>query len=446
MGSCEMLTLKNLHGYQKRFIRFILERKKVCGFIDMGMGKTVSTLTAVNHLLETKQIKKILIVAPLRVAACVWDGEAKEWEHLQHLEFSKAAVPGVANREHALKSDKPIHIINVDNVQWLVGYLGKSGFDYDCLVIDELSQFKNSSSKRWKELKKTLPRFKYVIGLTGTPCPNSLLELWSQLFLIDKGERLGKSFYQFKQHYFTPDYMGYNHTIKPGSEIEIQNKIKDICLSMSAADYLELPPVIFNNVLVELPQSARKAYDKLKKDLIVEIQGIQVNPANAAVLVGKLQQIAQGFAYSETETIQIHTAKLDALEEIMNEAGSNVLLFYKFKRDAEAIKKAFPESVNVSEPGAIENWNNGKIRLLIGHPLSCSHGLNLQHGGNVIVWYGLTHSLEQTLQSNARLDRQGQTKTVIIHRIIASTTVDTAIIDVLEKRQTIQNALLSALK
>jgi len=234
-----MLTLKNLHGYQKRFIRFILERRKVCGFIDMGMGKTVSTLTAVNHLLTTNKIKKVLILAPLRVAWHTWDSEALNWEHLQHLQISKI-LGAVANREHALKSDKPIHIINVDNIPWLVGYLGKSGFDYDCLVIDELSQFKNSSSKRWKELKKTLPRFKYVIGLTGTPCPNSLLELWSQLFLIDKGERLGKSFYQFKQHYFTPDYMGYNHTIKPGSEIEIQNKIKDICLSMSAADYHQL--------------------------------------------------------------------------------------------------------------------------------------------------------------------------------------------------------------
>lgn len=419
----------------------------------MGLGKTSVTLTAITALIESEEIKKVLIIAPKRVAENTWDTEIEKWEHTKHLTMSKV-LGTEKQRKDALDVKADIYVTNRENVQWLVD-LYKTRFPFDMVVIDELSSFKSPKSLRFKSMRKILPYTKRIIGLTGTPAPNSLLDLWSQIYLLDKGERLGKTLTAYRSTYFVPGRTNgivvFDYKLRPGADKIIQDKIKDICVSMSADDYLQLPDCIFKTITVELSPKDKNRYDEFEKEQVMEIIGDNpITAANAAVLSGKLSQFAQGAIYDENkDVIELHTAKLEALEEIIEEAGnSNILLFYKYKHDLARIEEHFKKikPVRLDNPEDIKTWNAGKIKLYLAHPASAGHGLNLQTGGDVIVWFGNTWSLELYQQANARLHRQGQTKPVTIVHIVAKGTIDEDILISISNKQKGQDALLEAVK
>lgn len=444
----------NPWNYQQYSINHIIDHKASGLFLDMGMGKTVSTLTAIDNLIFLCEVNKVLVIAPLRVAEDTWSTEVDKWDHLKHLRTSKI-LGTKKQREEALNKDADIYVTNRENVDWLVSECFDSWI-WDMVVIDELSSFKSSKSKRFRALKKVRPYFKRIVGLTGTPAPNSLIDLWPQIYLLDGGKRLGKTITGFKDRYFNPGrrngYVVYNWELKEGAEEEIQNKISDICISMKANDYLDLPERMDNKVEIALSKKSMGIYKKLEKDLIIELGEEDITAANAAVLTNKLLQMANGAIYSEDkEVVNIHDEKIEKLEEIIDTSnGKSVLVFYNFKHDYNRIsemltkKKINHQTLNTSDD--IKKWNDGEIQVALLHPASAGHGLNLQYGGNIIVWFGLTWSLELYQQANARLHRQGQKETVIIHHLIAKGTVDEDVMNALANKEINQDMLLEAVK
>ena len=447
----------NPHDYQWYAAEFITTHPIAALLLDMGLGKTSITLTAINELLfDSFEVHKVLVVTPLRVARDTWSAEIKKWEHLKNLRYS-VVVGSEQERLNALRTPADIYIINRENVQWLVEESGMplgaaSAFDFDMAVIDELSSFKNHQSKRFKAFMKVRPKLKRIVGLTGTPASNGLMDLFAEFKLLDMGERLGRFIGQYRNTYFQPDKRNgmviYSYKPLPDAEQQIYDKISDITISMKAADHLTMPKLISSEYTVQLSDKEREKYERLKKDLVLPEDNGEITAANAASLSNKLSQMANGAVYSDAgETVHIHGRKLDALEDIIESMnGRPLLVAYWFKHDLERIKKRF----NVREIRSsvdISDWNSGKIPVALIHPASAGHGLNLQSGGSALVWFGLTWSLELYQQTNARLWRQGQTaNTVVIQHIIAKGTIDEQIMKALKTKDTTQSALIAAVK
>lgn len=444
-----MLNRENLHPYQRRSVEFIKDNPKAALWIDMGLGKTVSTLTALIDLIDQKVIKKTLIIAPLRVSNHTWPTEIANWTHTSALNYTVLSGLTPKKREAALDEDTDIHIINRENVPWLVEKLGQK-WTYDCVVIDESSSFKSHTSKRWRSLKKVYGKIDRMVQLTGTPAPNSLLELWPQFYLLDKGKRLENTRGKFLNKYCTavgnPQWNQW--AVKPDRADAIHNAVADIALVMNAEDYLKLPARIDIKVEVELPPKARSIYEQMKSDFLIAYQGGEILAVNAAVQIGKLMQIANGNVYDEDgEYVRCHREKFDALEEIIDSTNDPVLIAYNFKSDLAELRLLFPDAEVIGkDPTVIDRWNAGEIPILFAHPASAGHGLNLQKGGNVIVWFGLTWSLELYQQFNARLHRQGQDKPVRIFHILTKDTADKAVLEALTTKKDTQDTLLSVVE
>ncbi len=443
-----MLSRDDLHPYQTKAIDFI-KTKKRCGLaLEMGLGKSVSTLTAIVDLLDGCAVDRVLVIAPLRVANSVWCQEAVKWQHLRNLKIS-VCTGSERQRLTQLQKTADVYVINRENVPWLVEHYGKA-WPFDCVVIDESSSFKSPSSGRFKAIRRTLPKTEYMALLTGTPAPNSLLDLWPQQYLIDKGAALGKTFTGFKQRFFDSDFMGYRWTPKSGAAETIHELLSETWLSMAAEDYLQLPPRIDLIEKIQPPAPIAKAYADFERTLLAQLpDGQEVEAPSAAVLAGKLLQWSNGAAYTDDKGnwSLIHDAKLDALESIVEDNNEPVLVAYNFKSDLARLKARFPDAVALDKnPATIERWNNGQIKMLLAHPASAGHGLNLQTGGSLCVWFGLTWSLELYQQFNARLHRQGQPKPVRIVHLIASGCIDERVMSVLGTKDAQQSALLSALK
>ena len=441
----------NPHDYQKYATDFIINHPIAALLLDMGLGKTSITLTAMNHLLFDRfEVHKVLVVAPLRVARDTWSAEIEKWEHLRSLQYS-VAVGTETERLSALRKQADIYIINRENLQWLVEESGLP-FDYDMAVIDELSSFKNHQSKRFKAFMKVRPKLKRIVGLTGTPASNGLMDLFAEFKLLDMGERLGRFIGQYRNTYFQPDKRNgmviYSYKPLPDAEQRIYDKISDVTISMKAADHLTMPELVSTEYTVQLSDKEREKYDRLKKDLVLSTDDNEVTAANAASLSNKLSQMANGAVYSDDESvIEIHDRKLDALEDIIESMnGKPLLVAYWFKHDLERIRKRF-EIREIKSSRDIADWNSGKIPVALIHPASAGHGLNLQNGGAALVWFGLTWSLELYQQTNARLWRQGQTAdTVVIQHIITKGTIDEQIMKALKAKDTTQAALIAAVK
>ena len=441
----------NPHDYQRYAAEFIISHPVAALLLDMGLGKTSITLTAINDLLFDRfEVHKVLVVAPLRVARDTWSAEIEKWEHLKNLRYS-VVVGTEQERLNALRTSADVYIINRENIQWLVEESGLI-FDFDMAVIDELSSFKNHQSKRFRAFTKVRPKLKRIVGLTGTPAGNGLMDLFAEFKLLDMGERLGRLIGQYRNTYFQPDKRNgmviYSYKPLPNAEQQIYDKISDITISMKAADHLKMPKLISTEYTVQLSEKEKEKYDRLKKDLILSTDDNEVTAANAASLSNKLSQMANGAVYSDNESIiEIHDRKLDALEDIIESMnGRSLLVAYWFKHDLERIKKRF-EIREIKSSEDISDWNSGRIPVALIHPASAGHGLNLQSGGSTLVWFGLTWSLELYQQTNARLWRQGQTAdTVVIQHIIAKGTIDEQIMKVLKSKDTTQAALITAVK
>lgn len=436
------------HDYQERAIEFILNHENSALFLDMGLGKTVITLTALYSMLFDKfTATKVLVIAPLTVAWNTWSLEAEKWDHLQGLKISKI-LGTAAERRKALQEDAEIYVINRENVVWLVKEL--KTWPFDVVVIDELSSFKSNQSKRFKALKYVRPYIDHVIGLTGTPASNSMMDLWAEMYLVDQGERLGKTLTWYRSNYFKPGwsngYVVYKWQLLPGAKDIITEKLSDISVSMSAQDYLSLPDKVETDIFIDLDSKTLKAYQQLEREALTTVDDTEIEGINAAAIMSKLLQASNGFLYDETHAVhRLHSAKLEALEELIEQAQSPVLVFYEFKADLEDLAK-LKGARQLSGPKDIEDWNAGKINILLAHPASAGYGLNLQEGGHTVVWYGLTWSLEQYQQANARLYRQGQKDTVFIYHILAKGTADEDVKKALEDKDMSQSALLNALK
>lgn len=439
------------HDYQRYAAEFIITQPVAALLLDMGLGKTSITLTAINDLLfDSFEVHKVLVVAPLRVARDTWSAEIEKWEHLKNLRYS--VVVGTAQeRISALHVPADIYIINRENIQWLVEESGLP-FDFDMAVIDELSSFKNHLSKRFRAFMKVRPKLKRIVGLTGTPAGNGLMDLFAEFKLLDMGERLGRLIGQYRNAYFQPDKRNgmviYSYKPLPDAEQQIYDKISDITISMKATDHLKIAELISAEYTIQLSEKEKEKYDHLKKDLILSTEDNEVTAANAASLSNKLSQMANGAVYSDDESvIQVHDRKLDALEDIIESMnGKPLLVAYWFKHDLERIRKRF-EIREIKSSEDISDWNSGKIPVALIHPASAGHGLNLQSGGSTLVWFGLTWSLELYQQTNARLWRQGQTAdTVVIQHIIAKGTIDEQIMKALKTKDTTQAALITAVK
>lgn len=444
-----MRTRSDLHPYQRQAVDFILERKRVALLLDLGLGKTVSTLTAMADLLDGCMVNRVLVIAPLRVANSVWRQEAANWEHTADLDVAVCTGP-VAERRAALARDAEIIVINRENVPWLVQHYGKR-WPFDAVVVDESSSFKNPSAKRFKALKRVLPAIDYVVLLTGTPSPNGLLDLWAQVYLLDRGEALGRTMTAYKRTFFESDFMGYTWTPRPGSAETIHERIAPMVLSMSASDYLQVPERIDLTERVTLPATARRFYTELERELLAPLDnGEEIEAATAAVLANKLLQASNGAMYTDAQGQweELHGAKLDALAELIEgNPSENILVAYNFKSDLARLQARFPQAEVLDKAGeAVERWNAGTVPLLLAHPASASMGLNLQAGGSTIVWFGLTWSLEFYQQFCGRLHRQGQTKPVRIVHIVAEGTIDERVLQVLGGKDKTQAALLDALK
>lgn len=442
-----MLTIADLKDYQRYTLNYIKSTPKCGVFLQMGLGKTVSTLTAISELIANGEVDNVLVIGPLQVVNTVWNCEHMRWEHLQHLKV-KTCSGNKHERVKYLSEDADIHTINVENVNWLVCAMD---WKWDMLVIDESSMFKSHKTLRFKSLKpisKLIPR---VVLLTGTPAPNNSKDLWSQSYLLDGGERLGKSFFEFSNRfYYATGYKGYDLIPKPGAQAEIVNKISDICVSMKSLDHLELPPCVVKTENVLLPKSVMTSYRRLEKDLILNLdESAEVDVGSAAALSNKLLQLCNGFIYDENGDAHVlHDRKIKALESMVdNDSDENFLVAYNFKSDLTALKSAFPEAVVLSKSGLeIEMWNRGEIKMLLAHPASAGHGVNLQFGGSILVWFGLTWSLERYQQFNARLNRPGQKKTVTIAHIVAKDCIDEDVVNALNSKAENQEEVIRRLK
>jgi len=446
----------NPHSYQKYATEFICSNSIACLLLDMGLGKTAITLSSLNDLLfDSFEAHKILVIAPLRVARDTWPEELGKWEHLNGLRYS-VAVGTESERKAALLQQADIYIINRENIQWLVEDSGFP-FDYDTVVVDELSSFKSHQSKRFRALLKVRPRVRRIVGLTGTPAGNGLMDLWAEFRLLDMGKRLGRFIGQYRNDYFSPDKRNgqiiFSYKPLPNAEEQIYGRVADITISMKATDHLQMPELISTEYPVRLSEAERKRYNELKRDLVLQLPDGEVTAANAAALSGKLCQMANGAVYADDGSIiRIHDRKMDALEDLIEAAnGKPVLVAYWFKHDLERItgsldKLHIPFS-RLDTAESIRRWNCGEIPVALIHPASAGHGLNLQAGGSTLIWFGLTWSLELYQQTNARLWRQGQkSETVVVQHIIAKGTIDERILKALSDKDNTQGALINAVK
>ena len=438
------------HGYQQQMIEYIDTHPVAALFLDMGLGKTVITLTAIKNLMyDSFEVKKVLVIAPLRVARDTWPNEIEKWNHLQDLRYS-VVVGNQIERQSALKQEVEIYIINRENVTWLIEKSGYQ-FDFDMVIIDELSSFKSHAAKRFKSLLKVRSFIKRIVGLTGTPSSNGLMDLWAQFRILDKGERLGRFITHYRQRYFDPDQRNgmviYSYKPKPEAEEAIYNQIEDITVSMKAEDYLDMPDFITNEVVVRLSDKERKVYDEMRKEMIVEVKDKEIDAINAASLSNKLLQMASGSVYDEQkESVWLHDRKLDALEDLVEAAnGKPLLVVYWFKHDLTRITQRFDVKVLKTQQD-FQDWNKGLIPIALIHPASAGHGLNLQVGGSTLVWFSLTWSLELYQQTNARLYRQGQKESVVVHHIITEDTIDEDVMKALRLKDKFQNQLMEAVK
>lgn len=438
------------HNYQNYAKDFILAHKVSALFLDCGLGKTITTLTAINELMyDSFEISKVLIIAPLRVAQSTWKDEIEKWDHLNLLRYS-IVVGDEKERLKALKQNSDIYIINRENVDWLVT---KSGidFNFDMFVIDELSSFKSNTSKRFKSLLKIRPFFERVVGLTGTPSSNGLMDLWAEFRILDLGERLGRYITHYRNEYFLPDKRNgvviFSYKPQPHAEERIYRRLADMTISMKSTDYLKMPELILNDIKINLDEEDQIKYKKFKKEMVMTIQEKEIDAINAASLSNKLIQLANGSIYDDDKKFyEIHNKKLDKLEEIIESAnGKPVLVAYWFKADKERIEKRFKVR-EIKTADDIKQWNMGMINLALIHPASAGHGLNLQSGGSTLVWFSLTWSLELYQQTNARLYRQGQKDTVVIHHLITKKTIDEDIMKSLKRKDKTQEALMRAVK
>lgn len=439
----------NPHDYQKYATKFIITHPISAILLDCGMGKSSITLNAINQLMyDYFEVSKLLVICPLRVAN-TWVDEIAKWDEFNHIIYS-LVIGSETERLRALNSKADIYIINRENVDWLIN---KSGFpfDFDMVVIDELSSFKSAAAKRFKSLLKVRPKVKRIVGLTGTPSSNGLMDLWAEFKILDMGERLGRYITHYRNNFFIPDkrnqQMIFSYKPRPGAEDAIYRLISDITISMKSADFLKMPECIMNEVEVELSEKERSVYDKLRQEMVISLREEEIDASNAATLSGKLLQMANGAIYNEEKSVfHIHNRKLDALEDLIEGAnGKPVLVAYWYKHDLDRIKKSFKvREIKTSKD--INDWNNGKIPIAIIHPASAGHGLNLQSGGSTLIWFGLTWSLELYQQTNARLWRQGQKSTVVIHHIISKDTIDEDVMKALRLKEKTQTELIDAVK
>lgn len=444
------------HDYQKYVIEYIQSHPVSAVFLDMGLGKTSITLTAINNLLfDYFAVHKVLVIAPLRVAKNTWSAEINKWDHLKDLKYS-IVVGTPTERKNALKANADIYIINRENIPWLTEYMG-AAFDFDMVVIDELSSFKNYQSKRFKALMKVRPKIKRIVGLTGTPTSNGLMDLFAEFKLLDMGERLGRFIGQYRNTYFTPDKRNgqviFSYKPLPDAEDAIYRKISDITISMKAVDHLKMPELVTSDYEVEFSEKEQRKYKELKDNMVLQLSEDEITAANAASLSNKLCQMANGAVYDDEKNVmQIHDRKLDALEDIIESMnGRPVLVAYWFKHDydriVERLKMLNVAFAKLDTEQSITSWNNREIPVALIHPASAGHGLNLQSGGSTLVWFGLTWSLELYQQTNARLYRQGQrSDTVVIQHIVAKNTIDEQILKALKKKDNTQSALIDAVK
>lgn len=439
------------HPYQRAAIEAILDKPGVALWMEMGLGKTVVTLTAIDQLIYDRlEVNRVLVVAPKKVAEATWQDEATKWEHLQHLRIS-TMLGTEKQRKEALAAPADVYIINRENVAWLVHLLGRK-WAFDMVVLDEASSFKNHAAQRFKALKAVRPRIHKIVELTGTPRPNSLLDLWAQIYLLDQGERLGRYITHYRKDYFWPTE--YSYEPKDGAAEAVEGRIKDIVLSFKAADHLTLPEKITEDIPVVLDKAAKAAYKKLEKNYLLEVDGEAITAQQAAALTGKLLQLCNGSLYdAEGQVHQIHRCKLDAFEELIDALDDQrALVFYNFRFDEEQLLEALKTrhrglrfAVLRSGQDAAD-WNAGKLDLLLAQPASCAYGLNLQQGGHHLIWYSLPWSLELYAQGEARLYRQGQTQSVIVHRLIVKGGADEMVVRALNSKDKAQNALMQAVK
>lgn len=439
--------------YQQYCIDRVINDPRIGLLLDMGLGKTAITLTAVWELKYRRFcVAKALVIAPKKVAQSTWSGESAKWDHLRMLRTS--LVMGTATqRIRALATPADVYVINRDNVKWLVEYY-RNAWPFDMVIVDELSSFKDSSSKRWKALRSILPRINRLVGLTGTPAPNGLEDLWAQVYLLDQGERLGKTLGQYRERYFNHNPYRHEFKAKDGADASVHEAIRDICISMSAKDYLQLPECLTVNVPVELDAQAAKAYRELERTMLLTVPEGEITATSAIALSNKLLQLCNGAVYDEDrQPLEVHTCKLDALAECVEGLnGQHALVFYSFRHDIPRILTALrgvKKGIRIRElktPADEAAWNRGEVDILLTHPASSAYGLNLQDGGHHVIWYGLNWSLELYQQANARLYRQGQQHPVIIHRLVVQGGLDEDVIKAIEDKRDTQDALLEALK
>lgn len=451
-----MKSIFKPHEYQKYCISRCITDDKLGLFLDMGLGKTVITLTAINDLKYNRfAIKKVLVIAPKKVAEDTWTREQEKWEHLKNLRVI-SVLGSLKKRVIALNTPSDVYVINRENVEWLVDYY-KNDWPFDTVIIDELSSFKNAASKRFKAMKRIRPLIKKIIGLTGTPAPNGYIDLWAQIYLLDQGERLEPYITHYRKKYFEPDKRNrdvvFSYKAKENSIEIIKNKISDICISLNAKDYLNMPKLIVDTKYIKLDAKAQKAYEKFERDMFLQLGDDELDVTSAAALTNKLLQFSNGAVYKQesNEYLEVHKCKLEALVELMESLqGQSALIFYNFKHDLTRIEmtlKKLKLKIGVLKSADdIEKWNNKELDVLLAHPASAAYGLNLQDGGNHVIWFGLNWSLELYKQANARLYRQGQKETVFIHHLVASGCMDENVIAALEEKDVNQNKLLEVLK
>ncbi len=438
--------------YQEYAENFILDHPEACLLLDMGMGKTVISLTAIDKLLyDYFAVRRVLVIAPLKPAKETWPTEAAKWDHLKHLKTAMV-LGDKTERVSALESGAEVCIINRENVVWLTEYY-KSKWPFDMVVIDELSSFKSNKAQRFKALRRVRKYIKRIVGLTGTPAPNGLLDLWPQMFLIDQGETLGKTFTGYRDQYFQADKRNqttiFSWIPKKSAEAEIYQKLESFCVSMKSSDYLKLPERLFLNHEVDLSPEAHDLYKQLERDTLLPFADGVIDAGTAAVLTNKLLQAAGGAAYDDSQVARhLHDDKLIALDQLLEEAnGQPVLIFYSFRHERDRIMERYTGVVDIKEDNAVERWNEGEISILLAHPASAGHGLNLQAGGHLAIWFGLPTSLELYQQANKRLHRPGQKETVLIHHILMRDTLDNRVLnEILAPKEKRQNALIEALQ
>lgn len=440
------------HEYQKRATQFIIDNRYCALFLDMGLGKTVSTLTAIDILKnDYLEIDKVLVIAPKSVALNTWSGETAKWDHLKKLRIS-VAMGTAAQRTKAIERDADIYVTNRDNVKWIVDYFKKEPWPFDTVVLDESSSFKNPSSQRFKALRKIRPQLRRVIELTGTPSPNGLMDLWPQIWLLDMGERLGRTLGSYRSEFFMAGRRNgavvYDWIARPGARQRISKRLADISMSMQASDYLDMPDVIDGGLTLALPPDEMRDYQAFQKEQLMQLDNTDIEAVTAAALTNKLLQYTGGALYDDQHNWhEVSTAKLEALQDIVESTDESVLIYYQYQSEKDRILKMLPDAVTFTgEPELLESWNAGKIRLMLAHPASVAYGLNMQAGGHIIVWYTPTWNLELYMQANARLHRQGQTKPVVIYHLIAAGTIDERVMQALNCKNGSQAALLKHIK